>query len=141
TIGAGETRTIRLRLSTLQPQSEALGAPFENMFVLRKEEADEFYAPIAPEGLSDDARSVQRQALASLLWSKQFYHYNVEKWLKGDPSQPPPPQERWDGRNHEWKHLNNFDIISMPDKWEYPWYAAWDLAFHCISLALVDSDF
>ena len=140
-IKAGETQSIRLRLSTLQPQSEALGAPFENTFSARKQEADEFYATIAPEGLSDDARNVQRQALAGLLWSKQFYHYNIEKWLQGDPAQPTPPPERWEGRNHDWRHLNNFDIISMPDKWEYPWFAAWDLAFHCISLALVDSDF
>jgi hypothetical protein len=140
-IKAGETQSLRLRLSTLQSQSEALAGPFENTLSMRKQEADEFYATIAPEGLSDDARNVQRQALAGLLWSKQFYHYNIEKWLQGDPAQPTPPPERWEGRNHDWRHLNNTDIISMPDKWEYPWFAAWDLAFHCISLALVDSDF
>jgi glycogen debranching enzyme len=140
-IEAGEVQSIRLRLSTLQPQSEALSAPFENIFLTRKQEADEFYATIAPEGASDDTRNVQRQSLAGLLWSKQFYHYNVEKWLQGDPAQPSPPSERWEGRNHEWRHLNNYEIISMPDKWEYPWFAAWDTAFHCISLALVDSDF
>jgi glycogen debranching enzyme len=141
TIEAGETQSVRLRLSTLQTQSGALGAPFEQTFFTRRQEADEFYATVAPEGLSDDARLAQRQSLAGLLWSKQFYHYNVEKWLQGDPAQPTPPNERWDGRNRDWRHLNNFDIISMPDKWEYPWYAAWDLAFHCIPLALVDSDF
>jgi hypothetical protein len=96
---------------------------FENTLSMRKQEADEFYATIAPEGLSDDARNVQRQALAGLLWSKQFYHYNIEKWLQGDPAQPTPPPERWEGRNHDWRHLNNTDIISMPDKWEYPWFA------------------
>ena len=82
-----------------------------------------------------------RQAFAGLLWSKQFYHYVVKDWLKGDPASPPPPDERKNGRNHEWTHLYNADVISMPDKWEYPWYAAWDLAFHCVPLALVDSDF
>ena len=76
-----------------------------------------------------------------MLWSKQFYHYVIKDWLKGDPGNPPPPSERLHGRNHEWRHLYNADVISMPDKWEYPWYAAWDLAFHCIPLALVDSDF
>ena len=81
-----------------------------------------------------------RQAFAGLLWSKQFYHYDVRDWLNGDPAQPPPPAERLDGRNHDWRQLYNADVISMPDKWEYPWYAAWDLAFHCIPLALVDPD-
>ena len=93
------------------------------------------------QGLTDDQRLVQRQALAGMIWSKQFFYYDVPQWLKGDPGQPPPPAERTRGRNHEWKHLNNADIISMPDKWEYPWYAAWDLAFHCIPLALVDPEF
>ena len=88
-----------------------------------------------------DARLVQRQAFAGMIWSKQFFYYDVPEWIKGDPAQPPPPAERKQGRNHEWLHLNNADIISMPDKWEYPWYAAWDLAFHCIPLALVDPEF
>ena len=88
-----------------------------------------------------DAQNVMRQALRGMLWSKQFYHYVVKQWLEGDPGNPPPPPERRNGRNHEWPHLYNADVISMPDKWEYPWYAAWDLAFHCIPLALVDSDF
>ena len=82
-----------------------------------------------------------RQGFAGMLWSKQFYHYVVKDWLDGDPGNPPPPSERQHGRNHEWTHLYNADVISMPDKWEYPWYAAWDLAFHCIPLALVDSEF
>src|SRR5262249_17561125 len=104
-------------------------------------EADAFFETVAPEGASEDARMAQRQALAGMLWSKQFYDYNVHKWLTGDPTQPEPPEARWSGRNHDWAHLNNADVISMPDKWEYPWYAAWDLAFHCLPLALVDSDF
>ena len=91
--------------------------------------------------LSDDARMVQRQAFAGLLWSKQFYHYVVEEWLKGDPAMPPPPPERLLGRNRTWVHVYNDDVLSMPDKWEYPWFAAWDLAFHTIPFAMVDPDF
>ncbi|HVF09464.1 MAG TPA: hypothetical protein VNA16_01600, partial [Abditibacteriaceae bacterium] len=140
-IEAGATQTVRLRLTTVHPQAEALGAPFENILATRRQEADEFHATLAPEGLSADARNVQRQAIAGMLWSKQFYNYDVEKWLKGDPAGPLPPEQRWNGRNRDWQHLNNHDIISMPDKWEYPWYAAWDTAFHCIPLALVDPDF
>ena len=101
---------------------------FHQVFLDRIEEADDFYG-FAPASLSDDARSVQRQAFAGLLWSKQFYHYVVEQWLKGDPAQPPPPPERLWGRNHNWIHVYNDDVLSMPDKWEYPWFAAWDLAF------------
>ncbi|HZT40850.1 MAG TPA: glucosidase [Chthonomonadaceae bacterium] len=137
----GEEKVIRLRLSRQSAPSEALETPFEYIFDLRKREADAFYATVAPEEVSEDARNVQRQAFAGLLWSKQFYHYNVLKWLQGDPTQMPPPPQRWVGRNHNWKHLDNASVLSMPDSWEYPWYAAWDLAFHCISLALVDSDF
>ena len=113
----------------------------EEIFVARKREADEFYKKIIPENLSEDARNVMRQSLAGMLWSKQFYHYVVKSWLEGDGNFQPPPPERLDGRNHNWKHLYNDDVISMPDKWEYPWYAAWDLAFHCIPIALVDSEF
>ena len=116
-------------------------ADFDGIFADRIREADEFYAGIVPRDLSDDGRTVMRQALAGLLWSKQFYHYVVRDWLKGDPNFPPPPVERLFGRNHEWTHLYNSDVISMPEKWEYPWYAAWDLAFHCVPLALVDSEF
>jgi hypothetical protein len=141
-VGPGETVTVRLRFNDRAPVSKDLfGADFERIFSDRQREADEFYAAVTPEGLSADARNVMRQALAGLLWSKQFYAYEVSRWLKGDPSEPPPPQERLKGRNHEWTHLYNADVISMPDKWEYPWYAAWDLAFHCIPLALADSDF
>ena len=107
----------------------------------RIREADEFYADLAPELLSNEHRAIQRQALAGMLWSKQFYHYIVEQWLEGDPAQPPPPNERKEGRNSGWRHLYNERVMSMPDKWEYPWYASWDLAFHCIPLALVDPHF
>jgi Glycosyl hydrolase family 63 C-terminal domain len=108
---------------------------------LRLGEADEFYRFVIPGKLSSAGRLVMRQALAGMLWGKQFYHYDVKRWLSGDPTQPPPPPARQYGRNSEWTHLYNEDIISMPDKWEYPWYAAWDLAFHMIPLALVDPEF
>ncbi|MGH8458774.1 MAG: MGH1-like glycoside hydrolase domain-containing protein, partial [Nevskiales bacterium] len=144
TVGAGETVTVRLRLTDqdLNPGSGSpVGRDFDDIFAERLREADEFYATVIPRQLSADAKNVMRQALGGMLWSKQFYHYVVRDWLHGDPTQPPPPEDRKNGRNHEWMHLYNADVISMPDKWEYPWYAAWDLAFHCISLALVDSDF
>ena len=112
-------------------------AGFDQTFALRQREADEFYSTVIPQELSADAKNVMRQGFAGMLWSKQFYHYVIKDWLKGDPGNPPPPAERKKGRNHEWIHLYNADVISMPDKWEYPWYAAWDLAFHCIPLALV----
>jgi hypothetical protein len=137
TVQPNEALTIRLRLCSKLAESE----DFDQTLKQRKEEADEFYRSLAPEGLSDDARNVQRQAFSGLLWSKQFYHYDVEKWLAGDTATPPPPDQRWEGRNHDWLHLDNQSILSMPDKWEYPWYASWDLAFHCVSLALVDSGF
>ncbi|HJY81493.1 MAG TPA: glucosidase [Candidatus Binatia bacterium] len=142
-VGPSETVTVQLRFTNREIPSpgEAFGADFDQTFSARQREADEFYATMTPEGLSSDARNVMRQALAGLLWSKQFYYYDVSRWLKGDPAEPPPPLERQKGRNHEWTHLYNADVISMPDKWEYPWYAAWDLAFHCIPLALVDSQF
>jgi hypothetical protein len=105
------------------------------------DDANDFYATVTPRELSIDGRAVMRQAFAGLLWSKQFYHYVVRDWLGGDPAFPAPPAERQQGRNHQWPHLYNSDIVSMPDKWEYPWYAAWDLAFHCLPLALVDSQF
>jgi hypothetical protein len=108
---------------------------------LRRQEADDFYADVTPPNLAADAKNVMRQALAGMLWSKQYYRYVVKDWLECDPNFPPPPKERLNGRNHEWKHLHNTDVISMPDKWEYPWYAAWDLAFHCLALSVVDADF
>ncbi len=142
TIAPGETATIRLRLTdkTLKKTAAVFG-DFDRLFDNRMREADAFYNTVIPTDLSDDARLVMRQSMGGLLWSKQFYHYVVEQWLDGDASNPPPPTERKKGRNHEWKHLYNADVISMPDKWEYPWYAAWDLAFHCVPLALVDSEF
>jgi hypothetical protein len=141
TLGAGETRTVQLRLRDVPTCSEPFGQAFDILLAQRRCEADEFYATVIPAQLSDDAHNVMRQALAGLLWSKQFYHFDVQRWLASDPASPPPPRERQRGRNHDWPHLYNEDIISMPDKWEYPWYAAWDLAFHCIALALVDPDF
>jgi hypothetical protein len=137
----GETQAVRLRLAAKAAQTESLAAPFANILELRMREADEFYATTAPESLSADGRNVQRQAFAGMLWSKQFYNYDVRRWLLGDPAYPEPPESRWQGRNHDWTHLNNSDIISMPDKWEYPWFAAWDWAFHCLTFALIDPDF
>jgi hypothetical protein len=141
-VAPGETATIRLRLSDKNYENtENAFASFANTFDARLHEADEFYQTVIPAHLSHDARLVMRQAFAGMLWSKQFYHYVIEQWLEGDPATPKPPGERVHGRNHEWKHLYNADVISMPDKWEYPWYGAWDLAFHCVPLALVDSEF
>jgi hypothetical protein len=135
-IGPGESKTIRLRL---HPGGETLLEDFDTAFQARSAEANDFYS-FAPH-LSEDGRNVQRQAFAGLLWSKQFYHYVVEDWLKGDPAYPPPPIQRLQGRNKAWRHLYNDDVLSMPDKWEYPWFAAWDLAFHMIPFALVDPDY
>jgi len=114
---------------------------FDEVFRNRIAEADEFYGELQARIGDPDRRLVQRQALAGMLWSTQFYYYDVAQWLAGDPGQPPPPPERKRGRNARWEHLNNADIISMPDTWEYPWYAVWDLAFHCIPLTLVDPEF
>jgi hypothetical protein len=142
TVGPGETRTVRLRLARKAPgDGSAVGADFEEVFAARKTEADAFYATVIPPKLSVDAQGVMRQALAGMLWSKQFYHYVLRDWLGGDASQPPPPEARKRGRNADWDHLYCADVLSMPDKWEYPWFASWDLAFHCVPLALVDSDF
>ena len=156
-VSPGATATLRLRLTDQEPriahmsaprlvtaaapQTELLGHSFDSVLASRRTEADEFYAKRAPQSLSEDAKNVQRQAFAGLLWSKQLYHFDVRAWLDGDPAGPPPPESRKKGRNHEWGHLYNADVISMPDKWEYPWYAAWDLAFHCVPLAQIDPDF
>ncbi|HLO00521.1 MAG TPA: hypothetical protein VK208_18830 [Pyrinomonadaceae bacterium] len=141
-IAAGASATIKLRLTNKPAaRAEKIFSDFDQIFASRIREANEFYDSVIPKHLSADARAVMRQSMAGLLWSKQFYHYVVEQWLKGDPENPKPPAERLAGRNHEWKHLYNSDVISMPDKWEYPWYAAWDLAFHCVPLSLVDSEF
>jgi len=141
TLAPGATRTIRLRWTNEEQSPGFAKQDFDTVFTTRLKEADEFYDSLAPSNLSEDARRVQRQAFAGLLWSKQFYHYDVNRWLKGDPTEQEPPRERLHGRNSDWTHLYNADVISMPDKWEYPWYAAWDLAFHCIPLALVDPTF
>jgi hypothetical protein len=143
-VPAGGVVELRLRLSDRSPgawREGPFGDEFERTWSARRVEADAFYQTVIPDTLSEDARSVMRQSLAGVLWSKQFYHYVVRDWLSGDPAQPVPPPERVDGRNHQWPHLYNADVISMPDKWEYPWYAAWDLAFHCVPLALVDPEF
>ncbi|MGH9313958.1 MAG: MGH1-like glycoside hydrolase domain-containing protein [Vicinamibacterales bacterium] len=140
-IEGGGSVTLRLRLSDVAPVERGVGDDFDQVFAARRREADEFYATVIPGDLTPDARNVMRQSLGGLLWSKQFYHFVVKDWLEGDPGLPQPPAERRGGRNHEWPQLYNADVISMPDKWEYPWYAAWDLAFHCVPLALVDSDF
>jgi hypothetical protein len=123
------------------PTHDAFIADCEAVFQQRISEADEFYESIIPENLTTDEKNIMRQSLAGMLWSKQFYQYIIKEWLEGDPEFGAPPKERWNGRNHDWMHLYNDDVVSMPDKWEYPWYAAWDLAFHTISLALVDSEF
>jgi Mannosylglycerate hydrolase MGH1-like glycoside hydrolase domain/Glycosyl hydrolase family 63 C-terminal domain len=142
TVPSGGKYTVRLRLSAAAPSgAQVLNGSFDSQIHQRQEEADEFYRTVVPESVSEDRQNIMRQALGGLLWSKQFYHYDLNRWLKGDPAGPEPPRERLNGRNHEWRHLYNADVISMPDKWEYPWYAAWDLAFHCIALALVDADF
>ena len=139
TLQPGETLTLRLRLT-----AQAEEPPFEGadlMFEIRAREADEFYGALQPASMAPDLKSIQRQALAGMLWSKQFYHYDINHWLQGDPNQPPPPAQRLTGRNHDWMHLSNNEVLSMPDAWEYPWFAAWDLAFHTLSLALVDVAF
>ena len=143
-IPAKETTSIQLRLTRASANKKTNNEPFadfEEIFTKRRAEADEFYGEIAPSSLTEEQRAVQRQAFAGLLWSKQFYHYIVDQWLDGDPDQPPPPDERKHGRNSGWRHLYNERVMSMPDKWEFPWYASWDLAFHCIPLALVDVQF
>ena len=167
-LAPGECTTLKLRLTDVDPRGSMdpelpwiggrsaagqhtpsagvlapndFGEGFDALFAQRQKEADEFYDSRIPRNLSADARMVMRQAYSGLLWSKQFYHYDVETWLEGDPAGPEPPAARKKGRNKDWTHLYNDDVLSMPDKWEYPWYAAWDLAFHCIPLAIVDSDF
>ncbi len=136
-IPPGGSAVVQLRLSREQASVQEV----KSIIALRKAEADEFYASVTPPDLSADAANVLRQSLSGMLWSKQYYHYVVRDWLKGDEGQPPPPAERLQGRNADWTHLHASDVLSMPDKWEYPWFAAWDLAFHCIPLAMVDSDF
>ena len=139
-MGPGATRVVRLRLAA--PGRATPFVDFDQLLKLRLAEADQFYHELQAELADADARNVQRQAFAGMLWSKQFYYYDVPQWLAGDPALPPPPPERLEGRNGTgWPHLNNQHIISMPDTWEYPWYAAWDLAFHCLPLAQLDPEF
>jgi len=141
-LGPGESTVVRLRLvHEKEAPKEPFGPGFEAVFDERLREADEFHAARAPSEATPEERRVLRQAYAGLLWSKQYYQYAVKEWLEGDPAYPPPPRERLLGRNHDWRHLYNRDVISMPDKWEYPWYAAWDLAFHMIPFVRVDPEF
>jgi hypothetical protein len=141
-VPASREATLRLRLSSEdEAPPTAFGARFDRVFANRKREADEFYETRMPHGSNDAERLVARQVYGGLLWTKQFFHFAVKDWLEGDPSQPPPPERRKSGRNSAWTHLYNRDVISMPDKWEYPWYAAWDLAFHMIPFARLDPDF
>jgi mannosylglycerate hydrolase MGH1-like protein len=136
---SSEEQDFRLRFGVRQRSAAFEG--FDEIFAQRVAEADEFYDAVIPSETSDEAKKVARQGYAGLLWSKQFYHYSIREWLSGDPAQPAPPPERQSGRNKEWSHLFNRDIISMPDKWEYPWFAAWDLAFHMIPFSKVDPEF
>jgi len=148
-VGAGESRTLRLRLSDVAPavvdsttggRGGAFGSGFDAVMEDRRQEADEFYASVIPSSLNADEANVMRQAIAGMLWSKQFYYYDVDKWLEEHGADPFNPKRRAP-RNDHWHHMYNADIVSMPDKWEYPWYAAWDLAFHILALTLVDEDF
>jgi hypothetical protein len=167
-LSAGESVTLKLRLTDMEPlaamdsnspmvgamnapgfgeRAEGVpgtndfGAGFDAVFAKRQTEADEFYNSRVAKDLSADAKLVMRQGFAGMMWNKQFYHYDVRTWLDGDPAGPPPPKERLQGRNHDWTQLYNDDVVSMPDNWEYPWYAAWDLAFHTIPISLIDPDF
>ena len=144
TVSPGETVELRLRLRPKGRAPEARtrsGADFDEVMLRRRAEADEFYAELTPDAASADEAMVMRQAFAGMLWSKQLYYYDVARWLDGDPTQPMPPASRLSGRNSRWRNFDAFDIMSMPDKWEYPWFAAWDLAFHCVALAHVDPAF
>ena len=139
TVPAGGSVEVRLRLS--HDAKSRPFADFDSVFEQRLQEADDFYASVQHDIPDEDRRAVQRQAFAGMIWSKQFFYYDVPQWLQGDSTQIAPPAHRKRGRNRDWAHLNNADIISMPDKWEYPWYAAWDLAFHTLPLALIDAQF
>ena len=139
TLQSGESLTVTVRFAPAD-----LRRPFDDadkVLAVRRTEADEFYAAVAAPDLTADERLVQRQALAGLLWCKQFYNYSVRRWLKGDPGQPPPPAQRWTGRNSDWQHLALSEVLLMPDAWEYPWFAAWDQAFHCVAMAMIDPEF
>jgi hypothetical protein len=139
TIGSGEEHVFRLRLTGVKTDQPF--EPFDKVFLERAKEAKEFYDELQKSIVDPEERMIQRQAFAGMLWNKQFYHYDVQEWLDGDPAFAPPPELRHGGRNADWRHLNNADILSVPDKWEFPWYATWDLAFHTITLAKIDPDF
>jgi hypothetical protein len=139
-VAAKSSITVRLRLSKNALATAPFGNAFDDLFTLRIKEADDFYNDIT-EAKTEDLRNIQRQAFAGMLWSKQYFNIDIPRWLNGDPGMPAPPESRKTGRNHEWESLNNEDIISMPDKWEYPWYAAWDLAFHCVPIGMIDPQF
>jgi hypothetical protein len=143
TVRPQETAVVRVRLRPQRAASgaTAFGQSFDAVLAKREAEADEFYQALTPAAAGADEANVMRQAFAGMLWSKQFYNYSVSTWLDGDPTQPAPPQERELNRNARWRNFSARDIMSMPDKWEYPWFAAWDLAFHCVSLAHVDPGF
>ena len=150
TVAPGASDTLRLRLSDVAPggatptsagPERPFGRGFDGVMDQRRKEADEFYASVIPRSLDADAANVMRQALAGMLWSKQFYYYDVDRWLEEHGAEPFKAGRRAAPRNDHWHHMHNADVISMPDKWEYPWYAAWDLAFHCLALTLVDEDF
>jgi hypothetical protein len=137
----GESKTLRLRLADVEAEFRPIDSAFDNVFRDRQWEADRFYRALNPFPANDEHHRIQRTAFAGMLWSKQYYFYVVRDWLRGDPLQPPPPPQRLNGRNRAWKHLYNDDVISMPDTWEYPWYASWDLAFHAVTLAVIDPGF
>ncbi len=139
-IEAHQSQHIFLRLCN-KAQDNALPENFEDIFKVRKKEADDFYESIYPSSITEDQKNIQRQAFAGLLWNKQYYHYDVDRWLHTSDGITPVSDQRKKGRNHKWKYLKNQDVLSMPDNWEYPWYAAWDTAFHCITLAIVDPSF
>jgi len=139
-VPAGGCEVIRLRLAA-SPAKQPFGAAFDKTVGERLADADEFYTRIAPSSFSEDERRVHRQALAGMLWTKQYYYFDVDRWLKEHDAHPLLGTGHKAPRNAEWFHMLNGDVISMPDKWEYPWYAAWDLAFHTVALSLVDFDF
>jgi hypothetical protein len=141
TVPAGAAAEVRVRLVAEESATPDVTTGFDAAVAERHAEADAFFTDLTPSTATADEARVLRQSIAGLMWGKQFFHYDVQRWLDGDPAGPPPPEARKSGRNHEWWHLNNGDVISMPDPWEYPWYAAWDLAFHCVPLARVDPAF
>ncbi len=141
TLAPGESQMMQLRLCDRSDLDQPFGQDWSETWQARIQEADEFYAKVTPFEMDEATRQIQRQAFAGLLWTKQYYYYDVARWLDGDPNMPPPPPSHQNGRNRQWWHLEGNDILSMPDKWEYPWFAAWDTAFHCIPLALIDPEF